>query len=129
MKPPRQQVIQGNFKPSTGVRQLRLLCVILGGLFVAGVCVSVALYGAVVRYETGINRVAKRTRQLSEDNRTLQARLNRLQSFQNVESAAAQAPTLRLPDEVLEVSALGVSAPILREISAEPHGTPKPYGY
>ncbi|MBK8189994.1 MAG: hypothetical protein IPK79_06035 [Vampirovibrionales bacterium] len=126
----RRLLIQGDFKPSRGVRQLRLVCVVLGAAFLVGVCVAIALYGTVVHYETGINRTMKRARQMNEDNRNLQARLNRLQSFQNIQSAAAQAPTLHLPEEVIEVAAPAEPAPFVFSAALlQRPPAPKTYGY
>lgn len=120
-------LIQGDFLPDGRERALRALTrigVILLGL---SITVSMIIYGIKVHYEDSINRLARDTRELNEQNKELQVKLNHIRSFKNVETAASRVPQLRMPPTVLNIPVSSQA-----KLPAMPHATrefPHVYGY
>jgi hypothetical protein len=100
-------LIKGNFKPARTLRLLRAFSILLGMFLVGGLGALLVTYALVVHYQNDMNTMGQETRLLHEDNKALQVRLNRLQSFQNVESAADKMPHLRPAEEMIEITLQG----------------------
>jgi hypothetical protein len=120
-------LIHGDFLPSGRERVLRALTRI--GVILLGLCIvaSMVIYGVKVHYEDAINRLARDTRDLNEQNKELQVKLNHIRSFKNVEAAAFKVPQLRMPPTVLNIPASGQA-----KLPDMPHTTrefPHVYGY
>lgn len=120
-------IIQGNFKPARSGWLLRsssrLLSLFLGVL-VVGALVS---YGVKVQFEDSINKLAKHTRDLNEQNKELQVKLNHIRSYKNVEAAAAKVPHLHLPETVIDVPPAAISH--LPPLPPARQEFPRVYGY
>jgi hypothetical protein len=99
----KHMIIEGNFAPGRTPRALRIVTRFLGSILVVSILLSLIVYGFTVSYESHLKQVATETQRMNEENKELQVDLNRIQSFKNVEAAAAQVPHLHLPDEVIEV--------------------------
>jgi hypothetical protein len=124
---PEHLLIQGNFTPARSARILKILARSMGLLFGVGMLAALIVYGIKVHYEDDINRISKTTRELSEQNKELQVKLNQIRSFKNVEAAATRAPHLHLPETIIDVPAGGkVSIPPLPKPKQE---FPRIYGY
>ena len=120
-------LIQGDFLPSGRERLLRSLTRL--GVILLALCIAITMiiYSVKVHFEDSINRLAKDTRDLNEQNKELQVTLNHIRSFKNVETAASKVPQLRMPPTVLNV-------PISRQakLPTMPHASrefPHVYGY
>lgn len=123
---PEHLIIQGNFAPSKNSRILRIsarVFALLFGLFVVGALIT---YGIKVHFEDSINKVARDTRELNEENKELQVRLNHIRSYKNVEAAAGHVPHLRLPPTVIDVPAAETQLPPMPKAKQE---FPRVYGY
>jgi outer membrane murein-binding lipoprotein Lpp len=99
------QIIQGNFAPARSSRILRITARVFSlmfGLFVVG---ALVIYGVNVHYEDSINQVARDTRDLNEQNKELQVKLNHIRSFKNVEAAATKVPHLHMAETIIDVPA------------------------
>ncbi len=96
-------LIQGNFIPPQKGRNLKQFARVFAVLFFLLIVVALGVYGIKVHYEDGINKLAKDTRALNEQNKELQVRLNHIRSYKNVEAAATQVPHLHMPPTVLDV--------------------------
>jgi outer membrane murein-binding lipoprotein Lpp len=120
-------IIQGNFAPARSSRILGITARVfslLFGLFVVG---ALILYGIKVHYEDAINKVARDTRDLNEQNKELQVKLNHIRSFKNVEAAATQVPHLHMAETVIDIPpSAQVQLPTRPE---EPQEFPRVYGY
>jgi hypothetical protein len=96
-------LIQGNFAPAQKSRVLRVsarICSLLLCLLIFG---ALSIYGVKVHFEDDINKLARHTRDLNEQNKELQVKLNHIRSYKNVETAAIQVPHLHMPPTVLDV--------------------------
>lgn len=102
---PDHLIIQGNFTPARSGRALRMVARVLSLFFCVMIAGALVVYGVKVHFEDGINRVARDTREMNEQNKELQVRLNQLRSFKNVEAAATRAPHLHLAETVIDVPA------------------------
>ncbi len=120
-------LIHGDFHPARDTRLFRVTAR-LGGIALAIlVLLAMLAYGVKVHFEGHINRLARDTREMSEENKSLQVQLNRLRSYKNVETAAAQVPHLRLPPIVLNVRMANV--PRLPDMPPPHREFPRVYGY
>ena len=121
-------IIQGNFAPAKSGRVLRVSARVLS-LFLAllGVGALVA-YGVKVQFEDSINKLAKNTRDMNEQNKELQVQLNHIRSYKNVEAAATKVPHLHMPETVIDIppSATTVKLPPMPQPKQE---FPRVYGY
>lgn len=120
-------LIQGNFGPTKKGRFLQVLTRIFSLLLGVAIIVALGLYGFKVHFEDSINRVARETRELNEQNKELQVKLNHIRSFKNVEAASVKVPHLRMPQTV-------VAVPVSPQytLPAMPRATkefPRVYGY
>ena len=120
-------LIQGQFDSPPNSRFLRILTRVLAVLLLVSVVVTLAMYGVKVHYEDGINKLARNARELNEQNKELQVRLNHIRSYKNVEAAAAQVPHLHMPAVILDVPAAR-RAP-LPPMPRETKEFPRVYGY
>lgn len=96
-------MIQGDFTPGREPKVLKFFLKLLGVFLGITVVASLVIYGINVSYESDINEVGQKTRQLNEMNKELLVKLNHIQSYKNVETAAEKVPQLHLSDEVVEV--------------------------
>jgi len=103
MRQPDHIVIQGDFLPPEHERLLKTSMRLFAILLVVAITAALIVYGLRVHYETDINRLAHSTRELNEQNKEFQVKLNQLKSYKNVESAAAHAPNLKVPELVITV--------------------------
>ncbi len=121
-------IIQGNFAPARTGRVLRVSTRVLSIVFVVfGVGVLVA-YGIKVQYEGSINKLARNTRDMNEQNKELQVKLNHIRSYKNVEAAAAKVPHLRMPETVIEIAPSAAPAK-LPPMPRPKQEIPRVYGY
>lgn len=121
-------IIQGNFKPARSGWLLRISSRVLSlflGVLVVG---ALGAYGIKVQFEDSINKLAKHTRDLNEQNKELQVKLNHIRSYKNVEAAAARVPHLHMPETVIDVppSATVTQLPAMPSVKQE---FPRVYGY
>lgn len=120
-------IIQGNFAPARSSRVLRISSRVLSlllGFLVLGALVT---YGAKVHFEDSINKLARHTRDMNEQNKELQVKLNHIRSYKNVEAAAAKVPHLHAPETVIEIPP---SPPVkLPEMPRPKQEFPRVYGY
>ncbi len=124
---PEHLIIEGNFAPARSGRVLRVTLRLLSLLFGFSIIGALAVYGIKVHYEDTINRVAKETREMNEQNKELQVKLNHIRSYKNVEAAATKVPHLQLPPTVIEVpAATSVKSPAMPALQQE---IPRVYGY
>src|SRR4051812_7803244 len=105
MQHPDHLVIQGDFLPPERERFLKTSMRLFAILLAVTIVASLLVYGFRVHYVSDINRLPRDTRELNEQNKELQVKLNQLRSFKNVESAATHVPHLRMPNIVLTVRA------------------------
>lgn len=120
-------IIKGDFAPAKSGRILRMSARVLSVLFVALAVGALAVYGVKVHFEDHINKVARSTREMNEQNKELQVRLNHIRSFKNVEAAAAKVPHLHLPETVIDVPA---GHPVTLPPMPQPRQEfPRVYGY
>lgn len=120
-------LIQGNFAPSKNGRMMRAgtrILSLLVGVFILG---ALIMYGIKVHYEASINEVAKSTRELNEQNKELQVRLNHIRSFKNVEAAAKKVPHLHLAETIIDVPA--PRKVVLPDMPKSKQEFPRVYGY
>lgn len=120
-------LIQGNFAPTKRGRGLRISTRIFSLLLGIGFLVALFIYGIKVHVEDSINHLARNTRELNEQNKELQVKLNHIRSFKNVEEAAVKVPHLRMPPTIVDV-------PVSQQakLPAMPRETkefPRVYGY
>jgi hypothetical protein len=94
-------IIRGNFSPTRQSRFYRAVSILLGGCMAVALLVALTIYGLTVQYEIGLNDMGKATREMNETNKELLVRLNRLQSFENIEASATKLPDLHASDEVI----------------------------
>ncbi len=122
----RPMIIKGNFKPSREERILRWLLKAMGVLLGLSILASLTMYGVNVHYKSQINDISRATRDLYEENKTLQVHLNRIRSYKNVEAAAKAIPNLKIPNEILDIPAQStpLSTPPKRHKEL-----PRVYGY
>lgn len=99
--PSKSLLIRGNFSPDIRSRLISVCCKILGALLIVTLLISLVMYGLMVHYEMTVNKIGRDTRILNEENKELQVKLNRIQSYQNVESASHQVGYLQKPQEAL----------------------------
>ncbi len=124
----RHLLIKGNFRPNRGLRIFRVLMLFFGAILGTGFVTALLLYGFVVHTESEMNAVGRQTRQLHEENKTLQVSLQRLQSYQNVEAAAEKVPQLKSAEEIIEVDVRYNLKPL--PLPPERHvRLPRVYGY
>ncbi len=121
-------LIEGNFKPTRGIRVFRVFLLFLGAVLLLGVLATWLMYGLVVHYESGINTVGEKTRLLNEENKELQVRANRLQSYQNVEAASVHVSFLKKPSDIIEIDARYMEKRLPR-LPERKKTRPKIYGY
>jgi hypothetical protein len=98
-------IIQGDFAPAKSSRVLRVLTRVLSLLLLVSLVGALVVYGVKVHYVDDINRVARDTREMNEQNKELQVRLNHIRSFKNVEAAATKVPHLHLAETIIDVPA------------------------
>lgn len=96
-------IIQGNFAPARSSRVLRIVARVFSVLLAVLVVGALVTYGLKVHFEDSINRLAKDTRDMNEQNKELQVKLNHIRSYKNVEAAAAKVPHLQVPETVIEI--------------------------
>lgn len=124
---PEPMIIQGNFAPARSSRVLRISSRILSlllGFLVLGALIT---YGVKVHFEDSINKLARHTRDINEQNKELQVKLNHIRSYKNVEAAAARVPHLHTPETVIEIPP---SSPVkLPEMPKPKQEFPRVYGY
>ncbi len=124
---PEPMIIQGNFAPARNSRILRVSARVCSLLLLFLVLGALVIYGVKVHFEDSINKLAKNTREMNEQNKELQVRLNHIRSYKNVEAAAAKVPHLRQPETVIEVPpAAPVKLPAMPQPKQE---YPRVYGY
>ena len=120
-------LIQGNFSQPKRARVLamsaRLLSILLGVLIFG----ALIIYGVRVHYEADINKTARQTRELNDDNKELLVHLNRIRSYKNVENAATQVPHLHLAEAMIEVPS--TAAKPLPQPPPKHREAPRVYGY
>lgn len=126
-KPPSHLIIQGNFAQPGISRLLRMSARIFSVLLILLGIGTLAMYGVKVHFEDSVNRLAKDTRELSEKNKELQVRLNRIRSFKNVEAAAGKVPHLHLPETVIDIPVSGKTQ--LPSMPKPKQEFPRIYGY
>jgi len=132
MRQPDHIVIQGDFLPPEHERLLKTSMRLFAMLLVVAITGALIVYGLRVHYETDINRLAHSTRELNEQNKEFQVKLNQLKSFKNVESAAAHAPNLKVPGLVITVHSpkqTTSSASLFPPQPQTPQDFPHVYGY
>lgn len=98
-------IIQGNFAPAKSSRMLRIGARVLSILLVVSLVGALVVYGIKVHYVDSINKIARDTRELNEQNKELQVRLNHIRSFKNVEAAATKVPHLHMAETVIDIPA------------------------
>jgi hypothetical protein len=96
-------LIQGDFVAPGRERFLRGLTRLGGVLLTLCIVLTMVIYGFKVHLEDSVNQLARNTRELNEENKELQVKLNHIRSFKNVETAASHMPRLRLPPTVLNI--------------------------
>lgn len=120
-------LIQGNFSQPVKSRILRISARLLSVMLCMLILAAMVTYGIRVHYEAKINRIARDTRELGEQNKELLVELNRIRSFKNVEHAATQVPHLHLAEAMIEVPSAQVKP--LPTPSARKQEFPRVYGY
>ena len=120
-------LIQGDFLPSGRERFLRGLTRLGGLLLALSILLTMIIYGLKVHLEDSVNRLARNTRELNEQNKELQVKLNHIRSFKNVETAASHMPRLRLPSTVLNISVSNHAR--LPQLPRDNREFPHVYGY
>jgi len=121
------QIIQGNFAPARSSRVLGITARVFSLMFGLFVVSALIIYGIKVHFEDSINKVARDTRDLNEQNKELQVRLNHIRSFKNVEAAAAQVPHLHMAETVIGIPpSPQVHLPSRPQ---DPQEFPRVYGY
>lgn len=124
---PEHLIIEGNFKPRRITRFFSHFSKISLLLLALVVIAALGIYGLTVNYQSRINDISGRTRDMNEENRELEVELSRIRSFKNIEAAAAKTPQLRLPEEVLEIKP-GKQV-VLPELPFLKKEVPQVYGY
>ncbi len=120
-------LIQGNFSQPVSSRLLRMMTRVLSILLSVLILGALVTYGIRVHYEAKINKIARSTRELNEENKALLVQLNRIRSFKNVEQAATQVPHLHLAEAMIEVPSAQVKPlPLPPKAQRE---FPRVYGY
>lgn len=124
---PEPMIIQGNFAPARSSRVLRIAARVFSILLALLVVGALVTYGLKVHFEDSINKLAKHTREMNEQNKELQVKLNHIRSYKNVEAAAARVPHLQAPETVIEIPpAPEVKLPSMPQSKQE---FPRVYGY
>jgi hypothetical protein len=123
---PDNLIIQGNFAPARNSRFLRISARVFSLLLGVFIVEALIIYGMKVHFEDSINKVARDTRDLNEQNKELQVKLNHIRSYKNVETAAGTVPNLRLPATVIEVPSTETQLPSMPKPKQE---FPNVYGY
>lgn len=124
--PERLTALDG-FPPSGMERMLSISARVLAVLFGLLLLGALLLYGIQVHFEDNINQVARQTREMNEQNKELQVRLNHIRSYKNVEAQAAGVPHLRMAETVIEVPASHPAK--LPAMPADRQESPRVYGY
>lgn len=120
-------IIQGNFAPARSSRVLRVSARVFSILLALLVVGALVTYGLKVHFEDSINKLAKNTRDMNEQNKELQVKLNHIRSYKNVEAAAAKVPHLQAPETVIEIPpSPEVKLPSMPQSKQE---FPRVYGY
>lgn len=100
---PNNLLIQGNFEPEKTQKWLGSL----NKLFFLGLAIlmmtSIILYGITVQIKSNINLTSKENRELDEENKELQVKLDRIRSFKNIEASAQKLLYLNEPVAVIHV--------------------------
>lgn len=96
-------IIEGNFAPAGHSRLLQVTARVFSLLLGIFIVVALCFYGFKVHFEDSINQVARHARDLNEQNKELQVKLNHIRSFKNVEAAASRVPNLKMPETVIDV--------------------------
>ncbi|MBX2861255.1 MAG: hypothetical protein KTR14_08465 [Vampirovibrio sp.] len=97
------RVLQADFVISRRQRVFNVLFILMGTLLILTLLGSLVVYGVKVQLESGINRLATETRDQVEENKEMQIRLNRAQSFNKVAEAVEKVPHLGPPMHIIEV--------------------------
>jgi len=109
-------VIEGYFYKENLVKEMAIrkvnqsLCAIL---MASILCVIVSYYFAMTN-ELALNVLSRKITTLNDENAELQNRLDRLKSFNNVDSKMAQFNVLQKPEKVIEIQALQTPAPTVK---------------
>ena len=120
-------IIQGNFAQARHSRILQVSARVFSLLLGIFIVTALLFYGFKVHFEDNINHIARDARNLNEDNKELQVKLNHIRSFKNVEAAATKVPNLKMPETVIDVPASpNVALPHMPKKSQE---FPHVYGY
>ncbi len=116
-------VIHGYFKRENLVKEMAIrkinksLCYLLG-MFIFVAFVS---YYFSMSYELKLNSVSRQITTLNDENAELQYDLDKLQSFNNVDSKMLKGNVLRKAANVVEVAEVTTEAPILKkQVKAAP---------
>lgn len=120
-------LIEGDFTPGKEPRGLKIISRLLGIVLAFSAILTVILYGILVHYEMDINDTGMKTRQINETNKELLVKLNQIQSYRNVEKAAAQVPQLNRPSEIIEI--LNANTPKLADPPKRQGVLPRATGY
>ena len=106
-------VIEGYFYKENLVKEMAIRKVnqsLCGILMVSILCVIVSYYFAMTN-ELALNVLSRKITTLNDENAELQNRLDRLRSFNNVDSKMTQFNVLQKPEKVIEIQALQTSIP------------------
>ena len=111
------QVISGNFKPRRQRQDLPIqrVMLLIAGLFGVLLLTTLVLYGVSVQVEDHLRQLSFKTRQLNETNHDLQIKLNRTQSYRNIEEVSANTPQLQPAQETLTIRRQAKKVSIAKE--------------
>ncbi len=101
---------------------------VLGGVLGVFLGASFILYGIVVFFEHQVINIGNSTRNLNEDNQSLQISLDKLRSYQKIAVASSKFQGLKTATEVMDTVQKPLSRPVLQE--DKPYSIPvNVYGY
>lgn len=109
-------VIEGYFYKENLVKEMAIRKInqsLCGILMVSILCVIVSYYFAMTN-ELALNVLSRKITTLNDENAELQNRLDRLRSFNNVDSKMTQFNVLQKPEKVIEIQALETQAPAIK---------------
>ena len=111
------QVIEGYFQKEISQKAMAIrkvnksLCALLG----IGVIVAFISYYFAMSGELTLNKLSRQITTLNDENAELQNNLDRLKSFNNVDSKMGQYSMLSKAEKVIEVQAVSSTAPVVSQ--------------
>lgn len=114
-------VIEGYFYKENLVKEMAIRKVnqsLCGVLLLAIVGVVVSYYFAMTN-ELALNVLSRKITALNDENAELQNHLDRLKSFNNVDSKLVEFNVLQKPEKVIEVQAVATTAPVMKKIKKD----------